>query len=363
MKDSQISDYSKSKDKEQVLKNGLVLEGLSESGLTQIVSASSIHWIRDVNPFFLATYVMIMLHVFYYFTGNLAIPIFLVQSKILYSYAFDQEKLQDKQNISTKSQREFFNDNRFFIPLYTCVAAGTFTWMWSLCLMSDDVKFESYYLSDVRPKTWPQYLILVFVLAFISSVETQAGHELIHRREYYNKAVGMLANAKIFYTHFKDEHVQGHHKMLATPEDSSTSRLNESIYAYIPREVYWTHVNQWKREVKRIRKLHGHDCPTMALILLNKMTWYFLIHVAICVSVYCLLGWNSLKFQFLHAAFGLWYQCFANYITHYGLLRNKDKNGIYESINKYHSWNFVSSPIYFRLPRHSDHHISSFRPY
>lgn len=71
----------------------MVLEGLSDCGLTQIVSVSKIHWIRDVNPFFLATYVIIMLHVFYYFTGNLAIPIFLLKSKILYSFAFDQEKL------------------------------------------------------------------------------------------------------------------------------------------------------------------------------------------------------------------------------------------------------------------------------
>lgn len=65
----------------------------------------------------------------------------------------------------------------------------------------------------------------------------------------------------------------------------------------------------------------------------------------------------------MHAFVGLLYECFANYITHYGLLRNKDKNGIYDSISKLHSWNFVSSPMFFRLGRHSDHHISSFRPY
>jgi hypothetical protein len=28
---------------------------------------------------------------------------------------------------------------------------------------------------------------------------------------------------------------------------------------------------------------------------------------------------------------------------------NKDKNGIYESINKMHSWNSISSPILFRI--------------
>lgn len=131
----------------------------------------------------------------------------------------------------------------------------------------------------------------------------------------------------------------------------------------MPREVYGTTKGMWQREFQRIRKQHGDDCPVLAYILFNKMTWYYVFYIAICVTIYLLLGWNSLKFHFVFAAFGLWFQCFANYITHYGLIRNKDKNGIYESINKYHSWNFVSSPIYFRLPRHSDHHTSSFRPY
>jgi len=93
------------------------------------------------------------------------------------------------------------------------------------------------------------------------------------------------------------------------------------------------------------------------------MTWYFVLHVSICVTVYLTLGLASLKTHFVYGIIGLLYQCFANYITHYGLLRSKDKNKIYESISKYHSWNFVSSPILFRLPRHSDHHICSFRPY
>jgi alkane 1-monooxygenase len=117
------------------------------------------------------------------------------------------------------------------------------------------------------------------------------------------------------------------------------------------------------RESYRIRKQHGSDCPLLAYVVFNKMTWYYITYAIICTTIYLTLGWNSLKFHFIFAAFGLWFQCFANYITHYGLQRNKDKNGIYESINKYHSWNFVSSPIYFRLPRHSDHHTSSFRPY
>ena len=52
-----------------------------------------------------------------------------------------------------------------------------------------------------------------------------------------------------------------------------------------------------------------------------------------------------------------------NYIEHYGLLRAKDSSGVYESINRYHSWNSISSPMLFRIQRHSDHHAHAFRPY
>jgi len=52
-----------------------------------------------------------------------------------------------------------------------------------------------------------------------------------------------------------------------------------------------------------------------------------------------------------------------NYIEHYGLLRDKDSNGIYESITNMHSWNSRSTKIMWRLQRHSDHHHQSYRPY
>jgi alkane 1-monooxygenase len=187
------------------------------------------------------------------------------------------------------------------------VAAGTFTWIWSLCLFSDDVQFQSYYFKSVRPQNWTQWGILMYAIAFISSLETQASHELIHRREGYNKAIGMFALSKIFYIHFKDEHVAGHHKQLSTFEDTSTSRLNESIYEYMPREIYGTHKSMWKREFQRIRKQHGDDCPTLAFIVFNKMTWYYIVYAIICTTIYLVLGWNSLRFHLIFATFGLWF--------------------------------------------------------
>lgn len=215
----------------------------------------------------------------------------------------------------------------------------------------------------MRPKTWVQWGFYHFVFGFVCSVETVCGHELIHQREWYNKALGTWTFTKLFYTHFRDEHVQVHHKIIGTYDDACTSRKNEPVWCYNFREVISTHVSQWRVEIQRIKRHHGRDCPWYYFLVFNKMTWYFIMHVSICVIIYLLLGWNSLKHHFQYWFVGINYVCFANYITHYGLTRNKDKNGLYESINKYHSWNFASSPLFFRMMRHSDHHMASFRPY
>lgn len=109
--------------------------------------------------------------------------------------------------------------------------------------------------------------------------------------------------------------------------------------------------------------MYGKDASYFTLIVHNKMTFYFLIHSLLVVIIYETLGLASVKFQFVYTFWGIFFLDMANYFEHYGLERKKDKNGIYESINKYHSWNMVSSTFYFRLQRHSDHHTASFRPY
>lgn len=83
--------------------------------------------------------------------------------------------------------------------------------------------------------------------------------------------------------------------------------------------------------------------------MLNKMTLFYIIHLSIIGAIYHFLGWQSLKFQALYVFWGLYFLDGGNYIEHYGLLRKQDKNGLYEPINKYHSWNHVGSPMYFKL--------------
>lgn len=93
------------------------------------------------------------------------------------------------------------------------------------------------------------------------------------------------------------------------------------------------------------------------------MTWFALLHVGMVGAIYQLFGVRALKFQFLYSLVGIFFIELINYTEHYGLLRSKDKRGIYEPINEQHSWNAPSSHLLFRIQRHSDHHMHAYRPY
>lgn len=202
--------------------------------------------------FFTPVYFVVAAHLTYYFTGNWMIFLFLGHLKLITQNYFWGEETKDTRNISKKSEKEFYQDVRFRLPLYACHLAETLTWIWALCLMSDDVKWESYYLTAVKPKTWAQYHCVAAVIGFITSINITCGHELIHRRDTFHKVLGMTVFTKFFYSHFMDEHVQGHHKLMCTPMDGSSARYNESIFHFLPREFIMGRMSHWRREVKRI---------------------------------------------------------------------------------------------------------------
>ena len=77
-------------------------------------------------------------------------------------------------------------------------------------------------------------------------------------------------------------------------------------------------------------------------------------------------GWLMIPFLAVHNFFAWWQLTSANYIEHYGLLRQKQENGRYERCQPYHSWNsnhIYSNLLLFHLERHSDHHAHPTRRY
>ncbi|MGD8977100.1 MAG: alkane 1-monooxygenase, partial [Gammaproteobacteria bacterium] len=78
------------------------------------------------------------------------------------------------------------------------------------------------------------------------------------------------------------------------------------------------------------------------------------------------LGPGILPFWLIQTAMAYSLLSSANYVEHYGLLRQRDANGRYERPKPRHSWNsnhVLSNILLYQLQRHSDHHAHAARRY
>ena len=52
-----------------------------------------------------------------------------------------------------------------------------------------------------------------------------------------DKVIGTLDQIKVFYGHFTIEHVYGHHKRVATPEDPASAPKGMTVYQFLPKSI------------------------------------------------------------------------------------------------------------------------------
>jgi alkane 1-monooxygenase len=187
------------------------------------------------------------------------------------------------------------------------------------------------------------------------------GHELGHKYNFINQCGSKIILALTGYGHFTIEHNRGHHILVATPEDPASAKMGETVYRFALREIPGTAVRGWELENARLEK-KGIGFWHYR----NDILQSYAITLAIALPLILTFGWGALPFILLHHFSGWMQLTFANYVEHYGLLRNKKDNGRYEPCEPHHSWNtnhIVSNLMLFHLQRHSDHHANPLRPY
>jgi alkane 1-monooxygenase len=187
------------------------------------------------------------------------------------------------------------------------------------------------------------------------------GHELGHKPNKLDQWGAKVINALTGYGHFCIEHNRGHHTMVATPEDPASARLGESIYRFAFREIRGTALRGWQMERERLAKKGlGFWVPQ------NDLLQSYAITFIVAVALISAFGWIMLPFLIVHHITGWLQLTFANYVEHYGLMRDKKPNGRYAPTEPHHSWNtnhIASNLMLFHLQRHSDHHANPLRPY
>ncbi|MES2295891.1 MAG: alkane 1-monooxygenase [Pseudomonadota bacterium] len=208
---------------------------------------------------------------------------------------------------------------------------------------------------------WHAQLALVLSTGVLGGFCINVGHELGHKRTALERTLAKLVLAPTAYGHFYVEHNRGHHRDVATACDPASSRMGESIYRFVLREMPGAARRAWKLEKQRLAR-QGHspwrpENEVLQPLLLTALFWGALavwLGPAILVFIVALSLWANFQLSS------------ANYIEHYGLLRQREADGKLEPCQPRHSWNSnhaLSNWILFHLQRHADHHAHASRRY
>ena len=217
------------------------------------------------------------------------------------------------------------------------------------------------YVVGTNDLSWWAILVTAIIAGGYSGLGINTAHELGHKQTGIEQLLAKITLAVPAYGHFCVEHNRGHHVLVATPDDPASSRLGESIYAFTLREIPGTFKRGWNLEKSRLNK-QGKSTWSIH----NDILQSYLMSAVLQGGLIYAFGLVMLPFLAVHN-FWAWYQLTsANYIEHYGLLREKKDTGRYERCQPHHSWNanyIMTNLALFHLQRHSDHHANPIRRY
>lgn len=186
-------------------------------------------------------------------------------------------------------------------------------------------------------------------------------HELGHRKTRWERILGKILLIPSHYTHFYVEHNLGHHLHVSTPDDPSTAKYNQNLYAFWYQTITGTYKKAWQIQMK-LNQVN----EVSFFSIYNDMFWFSIIQVVYLGIIVYFFGTLGFIIALFSGIVGFLLLETINYIEHYGLRRNKLASGRYERVSEKHSWNsnhIMGRIILYELTRHSDHHYKASKKY
>lgn len=277
---------------------------------------------------------------------------------ILFVYAFipiaDVIVGRDTRN-PTPSDTEQIEHNRYFSFItLLCLPVQL------ICLFLVGQHLHSLYLSGSL--SFIMLIGWIISSGLISvSLSINVAHELIHKNSRLEQTVGGILLSTSCYGGFKVEHIRGHHVNVSTPEDTSSSRFNQTVYSFVPRAIILNTINAWRLEIQRLAK-----ASLPAFHWKNELLWWYGFSIMWAMIAWSLFGIIGLIFFLAQSLVSIIHLELINFVEHYGLHRRKLPNGKYERTTIKHSWNssfLITNLLLFQIQRHSDHHEHPKRRY
>ncbi len=239
---------------------------------------------------------------------------------------------------------------------------GGFRWIALACLplQLTAVLWGGYVLFALQPFGPVGAIVWTLSVGYVGGIlAINVAHELIHKRSKLDQAVGGLLLSTVCYAGFKVEHVRGHHVWVATPQDPSTARYDQSLYQFLPQAIRANFRNAWRLERNRLKQ--------------QNLSWwrhelipYYAVSALLLIVFALIAGWQGALYFVGQSATAFIGLEVINYVEHYGLRRRQLPDGRYERPTPNHSWNTshtVTNLVLLQLGRHSDHHANATRPY
>ncbi len=220
--------------------------------------------------------------------------------------------------------------------------------------------FSAWFVASYK-LPWYGMFAMVLTTGSVGGFCINLGHELGHKNTVLERWLAKIVLAPTAYGHFFIEHNRGHHRDVATPADPASSRMGESIYRFVLREMPGAAKRAWVLECNRLRAA-GQPVWSWQ----NEILQPALLTVLLWTALVWWLGIEILPFLLLASFWANFQLTSANYVEHYGLLRLERAPGKYEACQPHHSWNsnhIFSNWALFHLQRHSDHHAHPLRRY
>lgn len=217
------------------------------------------------------------------------------------------------------------------------------------------------YFVGTHELPWPGILAVAVNSGILCGFGINLGHELGHKKSKLERHLATSVLAMGAYGHFAIDHNRGHHRHVATPEDCASSRMGETLYRFAWRELPGAFLRAWRLEAGRLER-HGQGKWSLE----NEIVRAGLITLAVFGGLSIAFGPVMIPYLLATYFIGAFHLTMANYVEHYGLLRQKRPNGLYERCQPHHSWNsnhICSNWAIYHLQRHSDHHANPGRRY
>ncbi len=232
--------------------------------------------------------------------------------------------------------------------------------LFSLPLQIANIFFFAWYLANHDTAIYQTALLVITAGIFSALYAQNPAHELIHHGTRFERLVGLSLFSTSCYTGAKLAHVHSHHLLVATEQDPTSAKYNQSLYAYLPAAIAVNLFGWWGSQSKS-----EAQSLFRKRVLLENCFGYSLSLVWI-ILITSLFGGFALLFFLLQSFVGILVLEMMNYIGHYGLVRKVDSFGRLENVSERHAWDCdlpFSNLVLISVQKHADHHINPNKAY